>query len=66
MRSFLIVVLTLGAAAGFGFGFMHAREHRHARWEAHERHIADVCVQAARRTLETRGSPADNGGSPTP
>jgi hypothetical protein len=66
MRSLLIVVLTLGAAAGFGCGFLHAREHRHARWEAHERHIAEVCAQAARRTLETGAAPTDNGGSPTP
>jgi len=45
-RRFLVLVLFLGAILGFGsalrFGFRHRRE-------AYERHLADVCAEAALR-----------------
>jgi hypothetical protein len=40
-----IVVLALGAI----FGFASAAHHMHERHEAFERHIADVCTDAALR-----------------
>lgn len=46
-RNFRIVVLTLGVVAGFGFA-IHASQHRHEHREAFERHVAQICVDAAR------------------
>jgi len=53
MRAFRIVVFTLGTVAGFGWALHEAHHHRdqHA---AFERHVADVCVEAARRTATER------------
>jgi len=46
-RKLLIAMFSVGTVAGFGSGFAHMRHHHHRR--AHfERHLADVCVEAAR------------------
>jgi hypothetical protein len=48
-RRILIVLLSLGAVGGFASGFAHmAHAHRMHR-AAFERHVADVCVEAAKR-----------------
>lgn len=49
-RSILIALLSFGTVAGFVSGFAH---HRH-RAKAFERHIAEVCVQAARHAQPER------------
>jgi hypothetical protein len=52
-RKLLIAVLAFGTVAGFGSGFFSlarggCRNH-HERRAAFERHVADVCVEAANR-----------------
>lgn len=47
-RPFLIVLLALGALLGFGSGIQQLRWHRWARQAAFERHVAEICVNAAR------------------
>jgi hypothetical protein len=45
-----IVLLSLGVVAGYGAGFAHlAAWHHYHRRAAIERHIADVCADAALR-----------------
>ena len=53
-RAMLIVLLSLGTVGGFAAGFAH-----HARWwrgghQAFERHVAEVCVDAARHATEAK------------
>jgi hypothetical protein len=53
MRTFRIVVLALGSVLGYGaaiHGAACARE-RHAEFE---RHVADICVEAAHRAHPER------------
>ena len=47
-RSALIVLLSVGAITGFGSAFFHAGQCHQSRRDAFERHIAKVCVDAAR------------------
>jgi len=47
-RRFLMFVLALGAVAGFGAGFSRLHHCREARRAAFERHVAQICVEAAR------------------
>jgi hypothetical protein len=56
-RRLLIVLLTLGTIGGFGSGIASVRWHGHARRAAFERHVAKVCVDAARRA---KAAPADS------
>ena len=56
-RRFLIVLLTLGTIGGFGSGIASMRCHAHSRRAAFERHVAKVCVDAARRS---KAAPADS------
>jgi len=56
-RRLLIVLLTLGTIGGFGSGIASMRWHGHARRAAFERHVAKVCVDAARRAKD---APADS------
>jgi hypothetical protein len=46
-RRILIAVLALGTVGGFASGFCSLGYHRHQREAAWERHVADVCVEAA-------------------
>jgi len=46
-RNVKIMVLGLGVLLGYGSGFAGLCAHRHRR-EAFERHVARVCVDAAR------------------
>ncbi len=49
MRGFVrIPLLALGVVLGYGFAFHSMHRHHHGR-DAWERHIGDVCIQAARR-----------------
>jgi hypothetical protein len=51
MRKLLIAVLALGTVGGYAWGFRSMGCHRHhaqERREAFERHVAQVCVDAAR------------------
>lgn len=47
MRFLRIPVLAIGAVLGYGFAF-HSMHHHRDRRESWERHVADVCVDAAR------------------
>ncbi len=47
-RRMKIALLAFGTVAGYALGFMSLGCHAHARHEAFERHIAQVCVEAAR------------------
>lgn len=47
-RRFLIALLSLGAVAGFGSAFFHAGQCHQSKRDAFERHIAKVCLDAAR------------------
>jgi hypothetical protein len=72
-RKILITLLALGTVGGYGAGFAslacHASSARHRRADF-ERHVAQVCVDAARRAdppprrrprPEPRPAPADDG-----
>jgi len=48
-RSILVPLLALGTIGGYGAGFASMACHSHARRAAFERHVAAVCVDAARR-----------------
>ena len=68
-RKFWMVLLGLGAVAGFASGFHSLRHYGgafgpgccHGPWEsrraAFEAHVADICTRSAERTLSTRGAP---------
>lgn len=47
-RPLLIALLTLGTLGGFGHGFATLRHHHHQRRAHFERHVAHVCLEAAR------------------
>lgn len=47
-RRIAIALLFLGTLAGYGSALCSWSRHRHERREAFERHIARVCVEAAR------------------
>jgi hypothetical protein len=51
-RRFLIVLLALGAVLGFASVFRHRYPDRR---EAFERHVADVCTDAALRAYAKAG-----------
>jgi hypothetical protein len=48
-RPILVIVLALGTVAGFGTGITSAIRHHRAHRAELVQHIADVCVQAAKR-----------------
>lgn len=54
-RNVKILVLGLGVVLGYGSGFAGLCAHRHRR-EAFERHVARVCVEAARNPNTAPGS----------
>jgi hypothetical protein len=62
-RRILIVLLSLGVVGGYGSALahlVHCRGHHQARREAFERHVAQVCTQAAldaRREAPTPRTP---------
>jgi hypothetical protein len=43
-----MIVLAIGTVAGFASGFRSMARCHHAQRDAFERHVADVCVKAAR------------------
>jgi hypothetical protein len=47
-RPFLVALLAFGTVMGFGSGFAHMRHRGYERRAEFERHVADVCVEAAR------------------
>ncbi|MCC6746012.1 MAG: hypothetical protein IT371_00050 [Deltaproteobacteria bacterium] len=59
-RGILIALLSLGTVGGFTAGALSFTHCRHHRREAFERHVARVCVEAARNA----GPPAATGSSP--
>jgi len=75
-RKFLMVLLGIGAVAGFGAGFArlfhHGFGHGHHAWGHHgpggksgrhaafERHIADTCADAALRVYGKQGAASPN------
>lgn len=54
-RRLAIVLLTLGTIGGYASGFASLRCHSHARRQAFENHIADVCVRAAKQVETGQG-----------
>jgi len=48
-RKLLIGALVLGTIGGFASGFCSMRHHHMSRRAAFERHVADVCLEAAER-----------------
>jgi hypothetical protein len=46
-RKILIALLALGTVGGYGSAFACARHHARERHERFERHVADLCVDAA-------------------
>jgi hypothetical protein len=48
-RRIVMAILAAGAIAGFASGFHGMCRHREGRRAAFERHVAAVCVDAARR-----------------
>ena len=59
-RRLIIALLALGTIGGYGMGFASMRCRAQHRRAAFERHVAEVCVDAARGE---RGGPAARGGS---
>ncbi len=58
-RRLLMGVLAFGAFAGFASGFFHMGARAHARRAAFERHVADVCAEAALRANTRAARSAD-------
>jgi|HubBroStandDraft_1064217.scaffolds.fasta_scaffold420529_1 hypothetical protein len=52
-RRILMVLLGLGVIGGYASGFAHMHRCGRSREAAFERHVADVCVQAAKGTPPT-------------
>jgi len=48
-KKLLIALLAVGTVGGYGWGFASMARFRHHRQEAFERHVAQICVDAARR-----------------
>lgn len=46
-RKLLIALLALGTVGGYAAGFCSVRAHHAQRTAALERHVADVCLEAA-------------------
>lgn len=53
-RRILIVLLGAGTVLGYGAGFASMRWHGQHRRAAFERHVAETCVDAARRHDDRR------------
>ncbi len=60
-RKILIGVLAAGTVLGFGAGFASLKHRSCARRAAFEQHVAQVCVDAARREGDGRGEGARRG-----
>jgi hypothetical protein len=58
-RKALILVLALGAIAGFASGLYGCHYHGVERRQAFEDHVADICTRAAERA-HNRATHADN------
>ncbi|WP_394822675.1 hypothetical protein [Pendulispora albinea] len=54
----LAILLALGAVGGYSLGFMSLHCHGHSRRAAFERHIAQICTDAARDSK--RGAAVDS------
>ena len=52
-RKILIGLLALGTVGGYASGFACARHRAHERHDSFERHVADLCVSAAKRAEAT-------------
>ncbi len=57
-RGFLIALLTLTTVAGYAAGFAHMHHCGADRREAFEQHVADVCTEAALRTMRAQAPAA--------
>lgn len=64
-RKIWIVLLALGAVGGFTAGFARLHHYRHHGWHEHghwghgrhaalERHVAEVCTEAAGKVFESK------------
>jgi hypothetical protein len=59
-RKLLIAALAMGAVGGFASGFASMRHCHNSRRASFERHVAQVCVDAARaRPAPPPAAPAD-------
>jgi hypothetical protein len=58
-RRLLIALLALGTVGGYGAGFASMSCHAHARRAAFERHVANVCAEAAKHPESADTSQSD-------
>lgn len=58
-RKFLIALLALGTVGGFASGFASLRHCQSQRRDAFEQHVAQVCVDAARKSDVAQARAAD-------
>jgi hypothetical protein len=58
-RRILIALLAVGTVAGYGSAFAHLCRAREWHRAAFERHVADVCLDAARRASDRPAPPRD-------
>jgi hypothetical protein len=61
-RRLLIALLALGTLGGYGAGVASMRCHRQARRDAWERHVARVCIDAARSSKDAPAPGRDEPG----
>ncbi len=53
-RKIVIVLLAMGTVLGFAAGFAHLGRHVRGHHDAFERHVAQICVEAARNAPASR------------
>jgi hypothetical protein len=56
-RKIVIVLLALGTIGGFAAGFARVAHWRHGGREAFERHVAQICADAARTATPDKSPP---------
>ena len=54
-KRFLVALLAFGTVGGYAWGFHSMHRFREMHRRAFERHVADVCVDAARRSSVDAG-----------
>lgn len=61
-RRIVMAVLALGAIGGYAMGFCSLHRHHQDRRGAFERHVANVCVEAARNASDPSTNPSRGAG----
>jgi hypothetical protein len=58
-RKVIVVALLIGTIGGFASGFHSMRRHHAERRAAFERHVAELCVDAAARQRRRAAAPEE-------